>query len=46
MLARVNTCAVIGLERVIVCVEVDIIMRLPKSPMIIVGMQNVSVQEI
>jgi len=45
MLARVNACAVIGLDGVIVDVEVDITTGLPKPPMIIVGLPDVSVQE-
>ncbi len=45
MLARVNACAVIGLDGVIVDVEVDITTGIPKPPMIIVGLPDVSVQE-
>ncbi|HPS42380.1 MAG TPA: magnesium chelatase domain-containing protein, partial [Anaerolineaceae bacterium] len=45
MLAKVNACAVIGLDGVIVDVEVDITTGLPKPPMIIVGLPDVSVQE-
>ncbi len=45
MLARVNACAVIGLDGVIVDVEVDITTNIPKPPMIIVGLPDVSVQE-
>ncbi|PKN98359.1 MAG: hypothetical protein CVU42_12570 [Chloroflexi bacterium HGW-Chloroflexi-4] len=45
MLARVNACAVIGLDGVIVDVEVDITTSIPKPPMIIVGLPDVSVQE-
>jgi magnesium chelatase family protein len=43
MLARVFSCAVIGLEGVIVEVEVDIASGLPG--MVIVGLPDVSVQE-
>jgi magnesium chelatase family protein len=42
MLARVNACAVIGLDGVIVDVEVDITTKV-KPPMIIVGLPDVSV---
>jgi len=45
MLARVNACAVIGLDGVMVDVEVDITNGIPKPPMIIVGLPDVSVQE-
>ena len=45
MLARVNACAVIGLDGVIVDVEVDITTSIPKPPMIIVGLPDISVQE-
>jgi len=45
MLALVNACAVIGLDGVIVDVEVDITNGIPKPPMIIVGLPDVSVQE-
>lgn len=44
MLARVNACAVIGLDGVIVDVEVDITTKV-KPSMIIVGLPDVSVQE-
>lgn len=44
MLARVNACAVIGLEGVIVDVEVDVTAGV-KPPIIIVGLPDVSVQE-
>ena len=43
MLARVYTCAVIGLEGVIVEVEVDTAPGLPS--MIIVGLPDAAVQE-
>ncbi len=45
MLAKVNACAVIGLDGVVVDVEVDITTGIPKPPMIIVGLPDVSVQE-
>jgi len=45
MLARVNACAVIGLEGVIVDVEVDITNGIPTPPIIIVGLPDASVQE-
>jgi magnesium chelatase family protein len=44
MLAKVNACAVIGLEGVIVDVEVDLTPGI-KPPIIIVGLPDVSVQE-
>ena len=44
MLARVNACAVIGLEGVIVDVEVDLTPGV-KPPIVIVGLPDVSVQE-
>lgn len=44
MLAKVNACAVIGLEGVIVDVEVDLPSGI-KPPIIIVGLPDVSVQE-
>jgi magnesium chelatase family protein len=44
MLARVNACAVIGLEGVIVDVEVDLAPGF-KPPIVIVGLPDVSVQE-
>jgi magnesium chelatase family protein len=45
MLARVNACAVIGLEGVIVDVEVDLTTGIPKPPIVIVGLPDASVQE-
>jgi len=45
MLASVNACAVIGLEGVIVDVEVDLTTGIPKPPIIIVGLPDASVQE-
>ncbi len=44
MLAKVNACAVIGLDGVIVDVEVDLTPGI-KPPIIIVGLPDVSVQE-
>jgi magnesium chelatase family protein len=44
MLACVNACAVIGLEGVIVDVEVDLTSGI-KPPIIIVGLPDASVQE-
>ncbi|MHC1741370.1 MAG: YifB family Mg chelatase-like AAA ATPase [Anaerolineaceae bacterium] len=44
MLAKVNACAVIGLEGVIVDVEVDLTPGF-KPPIVIVGLPDVSVQE-
>jgi len=44
MLAKVNACAVIGLEGVVVDVEVDLTPGI-KPPIIIVGLPDVSVQE-
>ena len=44
MLARVNACAVIGLEGVIVDVEVDLAPGF-KPPIVIVGLPDISVQE-
>jgi magnesium chelatase family protein len=44
MLAKVNACAVIGLDGVIVDVEVDLTTGF-KPPIIIVGLPDVSVQE-
>jgi magnesium chelatase family protein len=45
MLALVNACAVIGLEGVIVDVEVDLTNGIPKPPIVIVGLPDISVQE-
>lgn len=44
MLAKVNACAVIGLDGVVVDVEVDLTPGI-KPPIIIVGLPDVSVQE-
>lgn len=44
MLAKVNACAVIGLDGVIVDVEVDLTPGF-KPPIVIVGLPDVSVQE-
>ena len=44
MLAKVNACAVIGLDGVIVDVEVDLTPGI-KPPIIIVGLPDISVQE-
>jgi magnesium chelatase family protein len=44
MLAKVNACAVIGLEGVVVDVEVDLTPGF-KPPIVIVGLPDVSVQE-